>query len=79
MMSFLFRGETSYLRREATVCVLSMMTGFDGGVNFGGCSPVFPAASRHRDVDREPGNNKKVKTSINHLCRRGKATGVAGF
>lgn len=34
----------SYSRRDAAVCVFSMMTGLGGGVNLGGCPLPPPAA-----------------------------------
>lgn len=46
-------GNTSYFLSDATVCVLSTMTGLDGGVNFGGSSW---GERRHRHVDMNPGN-----------------------
>lgn len=52
----------SYFRRDATVCVLSTMTGFDGGTNFGD-SLSFPATRRHGDVDRNPEIEKKLRPS----------------
>lgn len=58
-----FHKETSYFRRDTAVRVLSMTTGLGGGVNFGGCSLLVPAARRHGDVDRNPGYNKKTRHS----------------
>lgn len=48
----------SYFRIDATVCVLSTITGLDGGTNFGGCSMLSPAARCHTDVDRNPEDEK---------------------
>lgn len=59
----------SYLRRDATLCVLSTMTGLDGGMNLGGCPPPPPAAWRQTDVDRKPGN-KKEKPHAYYCSRR---------
>lgn len=50
----IFLGMESYFRIDATVCVLSTITGLDGGMNFGGCPMLSPAAWWQMDVDRNP-------------------------
>lgn len=42
-------------RKDVSLCVLSTMTGFGGGVNFGG--PSEATACLNVDVDTSPKNN----------------------
>lgn len=51
-----------YFREDTTACVLSTMTGLDGGINFGGCPELFSAARWHTDVDRTP-ESKEITQS----------------
>lgn len=43
-------------RKDVLLCVLSMMTGFTGGLNFGG--PSEAAVCLNTDVDKSPENKQ---------------------